>query len=81
MVWEGTGRPRPLPDRGGRDWDTDMPRKTADTLARPSVLPMSRSDLRMLARCPARRAGSARQGRSPVRARLGVAERSGAALI
>lgn len=45
------------------------------------MLPISRSDLWMLAKCPARRAGSAPQGRSPVRAWPGVAERSGAALI
>jgi hypothetical protein len=34
-----------------------------------------------VAGCPARRDGSAFQGRSPVRARPGAAERSGAALI
>jgi len=45
------------------------------------MLPLSLSDHRIVRACPARRAGSAPQGRSPVRARPGAAERSGAALI
>ena len=45
------------------------------------MLPVSPSDQRIGRGCPARRAGSAPQGRSPVRARPGAAERSGAALI
>jgi len=45
------------------------------------MLPVSPSDQRIGRGCPARRAGSAPQGRSPVQARPGAAERSGAALI
>ena len=49
--------------------------------APPVALSMSTPIIGSCARCPARRAGSAPQGRSPVRARPGAAERSGAALI
>lgn len=45
------------------------------------MLPMDRASRWLLPGCPARRDGSAPQGRSPVRARPGAAERSGAALI
>jgi hypothetical protein len=45
------------------------------------MLPMDRANRWLLPGCPARRDGSAPQGRSPARARPGAAERSEAALI
>ena len=50
-------------------------------LARAPICRGADPDLWLLALCPARRSGSAPQGRSPVRAWPGAAERSGAALI
>jgi hypothetical protein len=71
-----------VPVADGAHVSGEDPRSRRSTvMGKALMLPVDRASRRLLPGCPARRDGSAPQGRSPVRARPGAAERSEAALI